>query len=197
MDKFAFLNSAIQDTQHTIRAIDFKIGALLAGAIVPFPKIREIFEFLIETQLWWQQVVALIIFILWLLTVFILLAALSAIDSPTNHIRDGYLQNGTYFNGGNFKFSLLNSLFRTSVYSKKNVYDYLQEINDPSFDISKELSFEHLKLTYIRDLKLYRLKVASILIFILLFIGSISFLATPNTKNIKITQNTFTSSPSK
>ena len=43
MDKFSFLQSAIQDTQQTIRAIDFKIGALLAGSIVPFPKIREIF----------------------------------------------------------------------------------------------------------------------------------------------------------
>lgn len=46
MDKLSFLHSAIQDTQQTIRAIDFKIGALLAGCIVPFPKIREIFEFL-------------------------------------------------------------------------------------------------------------------------------------------------------
>ncbi|WP_228722203.1 hypothetical protein [Acinetobacter schindleri] len=46
MDKFEFLHSAIQDTQQNIRAIDFKIGALLAGLIVPFPQIREIFKYL-------------------------------------------------------------------------------------------------------------------------------------------------------
>lgn len=94
MDKFSFLQSAIQDTQQTIRAIDFKIGALLAGSIVPFPKIREIFEFLTQSNLWWQEALAWIIFIIWLLIVFILLAALSAIDNPSKHIHDGYAQKG-------------------------------------------------------------------------------------------------------
>ena len=46
MDKSTFIQSAIQDTQQNIRAIDFKIGALLAGCIVPFPQIRAIYDFL-------------------------------------------------------------------------------------------------------------------------------------------------------
>ena len=87
MDKSSFLQSAIQDTQQNIRAIDFKIGALLAGCIVPFPQIREIFKFLTVNELWWQQALATIILAIWLLTVVILLLALSVIDSPSKHIK--------------------------------------------------------------------------------------------------------------
>ena len=186
MDKFEFLHSAIQDTQQNIRAIDFKIGALLAGCIVPFPQIREIFKFLTVNELWWQQALATIILAIWLLTVVILLLALSVIDSPSKHINDSTDQKGLYFNAGLFKFNLLNIVWRSNNFSKKSVQDYKNEIDDTTLDISKELAFEHLKLIYIRDLKLFRLRHAVVLIFILIIGGSISFLATPNTKKVDV-----------
>ncbi|WP_213686473.1 hypothetical protein [Acinetobacter sp. WY4] len=186
MDKLEFLNSAIQDTQQTIRAIDFKIGALLAGCIVPFPKIREIFEFLTESGFFWQHALAAIIFTMWLVIVFILLAALSAIDNPIKHITDHSNQKGLYFSGGLFKFNLWNLLFRTKNFSTKTVQEYKNEIDDPTLDISQELSYEHLKLIYIRDLKIFRLRYATGLIFILILIGSISFISAPSTKKVDI-----------
>ena len=186
MDKFEFLHSAIQDTQQNIRAIDFKIGALLAGCIVPFPQIREIFKFLTLNELWWQQALATIILAIWLLTVVILLLALSVIDSPSKHINDSTDQKGLYFNAGLFKFNLFNIFWRTNNFSKKSVQDYKNEIEDTTLDISKELAFEHLKLIYIRDLKIFRLRHAVVLIFILIIVGSISFIAIPNTKKVDV-----------
>ncbi|MGC3818755.1 hypothetical protein [Acinetobacter sp. G11] len=186
MDKLEFLHSAIQDTQQNIRAIDFKIGALLAGCIVPFPQIREIFKFLTANELWWQQALATIILAIWLLTVIILLLALSVIDSPSKHINDSTDQKGLYFNTGLFKFNLFNIFWRTDNFSKKSVQDYKNEIEDTTLDISKELAFEHLKLIYIRDLKIFRLRHAVVLIFILIIVGSISFIVTPNTKKVDV-----------
>ncbi|WP_313483393.1 hypothetical protein [Acinetobacter variabilis] len=194
MNNYDFLHSAIQDTQQTIRAIDFKIGALLAGSIVPFPKIREIFEFLTETGLWWQEALAWIIFIVWLLIVFILLAALSAIDNPSKHINDGYAHKGYYYGGGTFKFNIVNGFFRTDIRTERTVQKYADELNDPNFPFLKELSFEHLKLIYIRDLKFYRLKFAVILIAILIILGSLSFLFTPDTKKVELQKNYITQS---
>lgn len=186
MDKFEFLHSAIQDTQQNIRAIDFKIGALLAGCIVPFPQIREIFKYLTINDFWWQHALAATIFVIWLATVLILLSALSAIDNPSKHIDDSTDQKGLYFNAGLYKFNLLNIVWRSDNFAKKSVQDYKNEIDDKTLDISKELAFEHLKLIYIRDLKLFRLRHAVVLIFILIISGSISFLATPNTKKVSV-----------
>lgn len=196
MDKLDFLHSAIQDTQQNIRAVDFKIGALLAGSIVPFPQIREIFKFLTVNDHWWQHALAAIIFVIWLLTVLILLFALSAIDNPSKHISDNNNQKGLYFSGGLFKFKLTNILWRTNNFSTKSVQDYKNEIDDPLLDISKELAFEHLKLIYIRDLKIYRLRHAIVLIFILILIGSISFLSAPDTKKVDVVpKNTYQLQP--
>lgn len=186
MDKDAFLLSTIQDTQQNIRAIDFKIGALLAGCIVPFPQIREIYNFLNSNDLWWQQGLAWIIFSIWLLAVLILLAALSAIDNPSKHINDGYAQKGTYYGGGLFTFNLINGFFRTDIRTSKTVQSYSDELNDSNFPYIKELAFEHLKLIYIRDLKLYRLKFAVTLIATLITIGSVTFLTAPSTKKVEV-----------
>lgn len=186
MDKSTFLQSAIQDTQQNIRAIDFKIGALLAGCIVPFPQIRTIYEFLNSNGLWWQQGLAWLIFAIWLIAVLILLAALSAIDNPSKHINDGYAQKGTYYGGGTFRFNLINGFFRTDIRANQTVLNYSTDLDDPNFPFIKELVFEHLKLIYIRDLKLYRLKFAVSLIACLIVTGSISFLFAPNIKKVEV-----------
>ncbi|MCG6038989.1 hypothetical protein MER72_16655 [Acinetobacter baumannii] len=186
MDKSSFLQSAIQDTQQNIRAVDFKIGALLAGCIVPFPQIRTIYEFLNSNGLWWQQGLAWLIFAIWLIAVLILLAALSAIDNPSKHINDGYAQKGIYYGGGTFRFNLINGFFRTDIRANQTVLDYSNDLDDPNFPFTKELVFEHLKLIYIRDLKLYRLKFAVSLIACLIITGSISFLFAPNIKKVEV-----------
>ncbi|RZG73555.1 hypothetical protein EXE10_00215 [Acinetobacter sp. WCHAc060033] len=186
MDKSTFLQSAIQDTQQNIRAIDFKIGALLAGCIVPFPQIRTIYEFLDSNGLWYQQALAWLIFAIWLVAVLILLAALSAIDNPSKHINDGYAQKGHYYGGGTFKFNLINGFFRTDIRANQTVQNYSDELDKANFPFVKELAFEHLKLIYVRDLKLFRLKFAVVLIACLIVIGSVSFLFTPEAKKVEV-----------
>lgn len=196
MNNLDFIHSAIQDTQQNIRAVDFKIGALLAGCIVPFPQIREIFKFLTVNEFWWQHAIAAIIFVTWLVTVLILLSALSAIDNPSKHITDNANQKGLYFGGGLFKFNLFNIFWRTKNFAIKSVQDYKNEIEDTSLDISKELAYEHLKLIYIRDLKIFRLRHAIVLIFVLILIGSISFLSAPDAKKVDVVhQDTYQLQP--
>ena len=88
------------------------------------------------------------------------------------------------------KFNLINGFFRTDIRTQQTVTNYSNELDDPNFPFTKELAFEHLKLIYIRDLKIFRLKFAVGLIACLIVIGSISFLFAPDTKKVEVQKTT-------
>lgn len=174
MDKSGFILAAINDTQSTIRATDAKVVAFLAGIFLPFSKVDRIWahlEFIYNTHchlLAYSLGVGFLVS--WMLAIMLLVRAISAIDNPRDHIPDNLLKNGSFYAAGLYIFKPIDAIVnRSSVKTDASVsnfethYPKDEERTDqaPTIPIIvEELAFEHMKLAYIREIKLYRLKCA-------------------------------------
>lgn len=161
--KLSFIYAAINDCQSTVRAIDTKLGALLTAILVPIGVIDKIWVVVKSFMSYQDHVIATIggylFFIIWGFIVLALIRTLSAIDNPSAHIKGASNFSGVFYCGGQFNFSWLDVIL-----NRKNVQsiDQVSVINarhpENPANIQKELVFEQMKLVYIRDIKLYRLK---------------------------------------
>jgi len=174
--KFDFIIAAINDTQGTIRATDVKVCALLAGMILPLPLIGRIwahFVHIADSILPCAAVIfGAVFFLMWVVIIVTLVKTISAIDNPAHHIKNSHKFKGTFYGGGLYKFRLHDALF-----NRKNVVPLIDAISYSDTypaeydDINSELAFEHMKLIYIRDIKLFRLGVALEVALLWLLIG--------------------------
>ena len=157
--KAKFIISAIEDCQATIRATDVKVGALLAGLLLPFSQISHIWKYLTQLSgMIESQMVTLVFFFLWFIAILALVRTISAIDNPANHIVNENTCKGSFYNGGLYNFGFLDSLLnRDMVKANKDIANFALSYPNSSEDIELELSFEHMKLIYIREIKLHRL----------------------------------------
>ncbi|MEZ9873423.1 hypothetical protein AB4501_07455 [Vibrio sp. 10N.222.55.E8] len=160
--KAQFISAAIADCQATIRATDVKVGALLAGLLVPFSQISYIWDILTELSGNLEhQAVTFTFFGLWFIAICALVRTISAIDNPANHIVNESTCKGSFYSGGLYRFGFLDSLLNRGVIkANKDVANFAQSYPDTPDEIELELSFEHMKLIYIREIKLHRLKFA-------------------------------------
>jgi hypothetical protein len=151
--------AAIQDCQATIRATDVKVGALLAGLFLPFSQISQIWKYLEQlSTLIDCNAVTYIFFFLWFLAICSLVRTISAIDNPANHIVNESTCKGTFYGGGLYRFGFLDSLLnREIIKADKDIANFAATYPDTPDDIELELSFEHMKLIYIREIKMHRL----------------------------------------
>ncbi len=175
-DKTEFILNAANDTQGTIRAIDVKVGALLTGLLIPITFLGRIWNHLIHLSETTSPVIAMTIgstfLIMWLLAVLMLVRTLSAIDNPASHIHKPDDCIGSFYGGGLFTLGPLDTIFnRKSIRSTKSLQEFLGEYPASTQEINRELAFEHLKLIYIRDIKLHRFKFALRLATIWLLLG--------------------------
>ena len=181
--KIAFLYAAINDCQSTIRAIDTKLGALLAAILVPISvidKIWSVIESFINAQ---DHILATIsgyaFFIIWGIIVLVLVRTLSAISNPKIHIQGSNSLSGAFYCGGQFSFNLLDIILnRKSIQSKDQISVIATRHPKEAGDIQKELVFEQMKLVYIRDIKLHRLKSSIFLALTWAFSGLIIYAVT-------------------
>ncbi|WPD23841.1 MAG: hypothetical protein Q3M24_09115 [Candidatus Electrothrix aestuarii] len=164
-DKIFFILAAINDTQATIRAIDVKVGTLLAGLLLPLVIKGQIFNYLIKISNVISHSfgisVSLLLIFLWFVNVFILIRTISAIDNPAKHILDSKKFKGSFYGNGCYNFGALDIfLNREAIKANKNVIDFSKDYPSGLEEIVNELAFEHLQLVYIRDIKFHRLKIA-------------------------------------
>jgi hypothetical protein len=157
-----FAYAAINDCQSTIRAIDVKLGALLTAIFLPLGVIDKIWGVFVSFKnsfsTYFPDIAIFIFFMLWLLVVVALIRTLAAIDNPKTHISSYAEHSGSFYNGGEFEIRVIDIWFnRKSICSKSQVTQLATRYPQDS-NILSELAFEHLKLIYIRDIKLYRLK---------------------------------------
>lgn len=175
-NKAQFIMAAIEDCQSTIRATDVKVGALLAGLILPFSHISHIWKHLEQLSgMIGNPIITIIFFFLWFTAILTLVRTISAIDNPANHIVNGNMCKGSFYNGGLYCFGFLDSfLNREIVKADKDVANFALSYPDSSENIELELSFEHMKLIYIREIKLHRLNF-SLRVSALWFVFGICF----------------------
>lgn len=164
-NKIEFIASAISDTQGTIRATDVKVGVLLAGMLLPISLAGKIwahfFKFSSLFPPWIAIIVGFIFCLMWLVSIICLVRTISAIANPSTHIvnADGF--RGSFYGSGLYQFNFLDALFNRSIIkANKDVLKFSNEYPEDENSIISELAFEHMKLIYIRDIKLHRLDFA-------------------------------------
>lgn len=158
-----FLSAAVAEAQATIRALDVKLAALLVAALVPVPLLASIAECFAGIYKAWGGVfvgVTLIVFCCaWSLSIVCFALAIGAISSPAAHVKSAASYTGSLFSPGLYRFTLLDAVAnRDAVLSQLEPSAHLQRLPSSEAEIESELSFEHLKLIYIRDIKLLRLR---------------------------------------
>ncbi len=180
-NKKDFIILAINDTQSTIRAIDVKASILLAVAISPLSSIGKIWNhFTIGLASYpdcYTPVLGAVFTILWTLILVSLGRTISAVDNPSEHIVDSSLLKGSLYGGGLFKLNLLDTLYnRKGLKSTKDVATLIDDYPNDEDEENKELVFEHLKLIYIREIKLNRFNFAMKSSFYWLMTGLIVYI---------------------
>jgi hypothetical protein len=181
-NRLEFMHRAVEENQLNIRAIDVKIGALLAGILLPLTATPRIFAHLENFyQLlphWSTFSINMGFLVSWLLTLGCLVLAISALDNPAAHIPNSRLFKGTFYAGGLFKLSWADALInRPGIMAIKNPSQVVSELPVSDQNILDELVFEHMKLAYIRDLKMNRLKWGLRFAMLWLSLGICIFLA--------------------
>lgn len=164
--KITFLYAAIADAQGTIRATDPKIAALMVILSIPLTKLGSIYRDchdLIRNENACVSYMAFLLTIifgfLWVLSYWSALRALNPVDNPTDHI-DGSKPTGVFYSGGLFQPGFWAASFKCFTRSKQQIQHQLDQIPNSSEDLVKELTFEHMKLVYIRTIKMKRLGYA-------------------------------------
>ncbi len=175
-NKSDFILSAIHDAQATIRSIDVKVIALLTGLLVPISSLGEIWNHLVHisllTSLNFAVLTGVIFLLFWLAAISSLVRTISAIDNPADHIVNSSEYKGIFYGGGLFQFGWLDVLLNRSVIkANKDILAFSQDYPGNEDEIVSELSFEHMKLIYIREIKLHRFKSSLKVAFIWLVLG--------------------------
>jgi hypothetical protein len=162
-NKATFLAAAIADTQATIRAIDVKVAAILVGLLAPLQNLHRVFAHLENfagQSPRWAYISASVAFVIcWLLALFALVRAIAAIDNPAKHIINNANCNGVFFAGGLYGLKVSDAfLNRDEIKASKDPVSFAALLPTNDAEIERELVFEHMKLAYIRDVKMHRLK---------------------------------------
>lgn len=152
-----FLYHSILDTQATIRAADIKLGVLFAVVLLPvmaLSEICEVFTSLIQCSSIFLFI-GIAIGLVWLLSFYTLFLGLMSISDPSKVVAGNRVE-GSFYSGNLFDFGVIDRLINCPI--KSNVT--INELKDllPSDDqaVIRELTFEKIKVSYIRDLKSMR-----------------------------------------
>jgi len=176
-----FILAAINDTQAIIRAIDVKVAALLMGLLVPLSSLGKIWNHLVHissiTTNYFAIAIGSAFLVTWLMAVLSLVRTLSAIDNPANHIVNSNDHKGVFYGGGLFQFGWVDALFnRDVIKANKDVSVYSKGYPCDENEVASELCFEHMKLIYIRDIKLHRFKFSLNVALVWLLFGMCIYL---------------------
>lgn len=162
--KIDFLLASIADTQNTIRLIDVRAGFLFVVLFLPLSMLDKISAIYgLPAQLS-NGTIALILVnaSLWVMAIVALFLCVVAIDDPSKHV-SGSAGTGSFYGGDLFKLTKLHLIWNHPVLSNRDV---IQELSiSPSTDdqVAAELTFEKIKLAYIRSIKLKRFGAAAFL----------------------------------
>lgn len=154
--KIEFLYQSINDIQATIRAIDAKIGFLVVVAFIPFAVMKDIIGPVHEL---WKEGLALDVFISmialsWIVSTAHLFLALMLVSNPESEVNNGGAS-------GLFYGACFLRLTRIGFWQKVNLNSTVDDVVEQlpvADEIIRELVYEKLKLTYIRENKFQKCK---------------------------------------
>jgi hypothetical protein len=174
--KINFLYQSIADTQGTIRAIDVKTGFLFVIIFLPLSELKNIIEIckvLFEASSLYY--LGLSSFLLWFLSVITLFRCTVSISNPKDHI-EGNVPDGTFFTSSLYTLSFIDNFINFPIKSNVSVEEYTNKLPQNEKCIIEELSFEKMKLAYIRDVKIKRSSFCTLMCFFWLISGCVTWM---------------------
>ncbi|WIN05610.1 MULTISPECIES: hypothetical protein [Pseudomonas] len=162
--KITFCYQAITDIQTTIRAIDTKIGFLMVAIFIPTAGVKEISSVYRATAAH-SDCLAILMWITaaaWAVTLIVLFRALWSVKNPAANVT-GSDAHGVFFHSANYKMGPAACFFNYPVKSKISLQEAITRIPSDEQGLIKELVFEKMKLEYIRDIKMRRCSMSSVL----------------------------------
>ena len=170
-EKSEFILAAIEATQDTIRAIDQKIGFLLIFLVLPIADISGMTEAfglssdatdLGGSLVRLHNLLMLVFIATWAVAFMISMRCITAIENPSDYVdKEGGNHLGSFFSAGWYKFKLCNAIFQPhKLLEPPKLSVQIARYPGSYEEMVRELAFEHLKLCFIRDAKLYRQRIA-------------------------------------
>lgn len=157
-----YLYQSIADTQGTIRATDIKIGFLLVilfAPVVAFDKVEPYLRMVFREGViqHWLILAAVLFWGLSLVTQFM---ALFAISNPAKKVRGGPSEEGTFYSGDLFRLGLVDLIINRTRSARLTIRQETERLPKTQKALVEDLTFEKMKLVYIRSMKLARLNAA-------------------------------------
>lgn len=173
----SFMMEAVKDIQGTIRAIDTKVGILLAGLAIPIPLVQGAFVEMhqhgavlnVRTAIGWLA------FIVYVFAALIAVRALTGIGNAAQHVAGDEQPDDIFYAGGLFPLGIIDAvLTRRNITSRRSRENFIAGIPRHMNDVLAHLAHEVLSLAYIRDLKIHRQQIAFELTAVAIVLGAIA-----------------------
>ena len=180
---FAFLIEAVKDIQGTIRAIDTKVGILLAVLAIPLPIVQTALHDVHAhgATLTPANVLGALAFLAWVTAALVAIRALTGVGNASKHVRAEQPPDDLFYAGGQYRLAWIDALVtRDAPLSSRSIEDYAAAVPTAPEAVSLHLSFEVLSLAYIRDLKIFRQQFAFELSAAAIVLGFLSLIVSPH-----------------
>lgn len=165
-DRTQFLYAAVADTQNTIRALDQKTNYLMVILLIPLAKLGSIYTKSIDlvglSHPWarWVFIPLIALFaIAWCAAIFAVFKTLTAIDDPAGHI-SGNHPRGSFFASKLFATCFVDTFVNRNISSVQQHHQHLADAPKTDEEVAGELAYEHMKLAYIKSVKMVRSRYA-------------------------------------
>jgi hypothetical protein len=177
-----FLIAAIEDTRDVIRVIDTKIGALFFGLSIPLSKLAAIWVItkdVLERSSGAGRLAAVALVVVfavsWAISLLASLRAIFHVDNPAEHVA-GEKPAGVFYSANLFPASWRDAFFPRRVRSRVEFATFFAGLPQTSEAARKELTFEFMKLVYIRTIKMRRAKLAFYAFYVWMVSGGLIWL---------------------
>ncbi|MEZ8399762.1 hypothetical protein AB6D20_006940 [Vibrio splendidus] len=173
--KIEFLYQSIADTQATIRALDVKLGFFFVIIFLPFAATKEIinvYQALSKIEI--LSCIANLVGIIWLISFVCLFLATVSKDNPSKAL-DAELSEGNknaFYNGDVISANICSLIPRFTANQKATFTDKLEGLPNSENALIITLTFEAMKLAYIRDVKIIRSNACMYSTFLWIGIGA-------------------------
>lgn len=177
--KVEFLYQSISDSQGTIRALDVKLGFFFVVIFLPLVALKEIMDiYKVIEGVCYYFIPSLISVLAWVTSFLSLFFSALSIGNPMNKIDTSIddLSEDTksaFYNGNIFQLNILSLVNSRLVKVRKNLREKTSSLPSDMSKLIYVLSLESMKLSYIREVKIYRINICMYATLVWIFLGSL------------------------
>ena len=175
-DQATFLYAAIEDTQGTIRSIDIRCGFLFVLLLSPVAVGDKLLSWAVSCD---HHMAARILTgatcLAWIVAMAMLFSAVAALSNPAKHVRHAHGVSGSFYSGDLYRVNLLGHVWDRGIHSFRSLDDEVAQLPSSIQDVVRELTFERMKLAFVRAVKMRRYNSALALTPVVILLGITSY----------------------